>query len=106
MRNRTVFRECLALIVGSHPEIVDRLPESDFAMCRILDLEAFSMNGWEDRKALKLILKERILGEKAVRPQLMEFCIMCAKRSSWPLSIGNARAGVQEKSDNTSSSVS
>lgn len=47
--------------------------ENDFAMCRVLDLGWLKMNDWGDRKILKLIIKERVIGELQVRPLLMKF---------------------------------
>ena len=71
--DRTVFRECLSLIVGPTPECVDKMTESDFAMCRVLELGWLKMNDWGDRKILKLIIKERVIGDLQVRPLLMKF---------------------------------
>ncbi len=55
--DRSIFRECLAVVAGvASPGDVDRLPEEDFLLFRLLDIRTIQGDEWVDRAALKALL--------------------------------------------------
>ena len=55
--DRSIFRECLVAVAGvASPGDVDRLPEEDFRLFRLLDIRTIQGDEWDDRTALKALL--------------------------------------------------
>lgn len=54
--DRTIYRICVAEVVGVTPEDADALSEHDLSVCRMLDLKKIQGQTWDDRTAVKRLL--------------------------------------------------
>jgi hypothetical protein len=54
--DRTIYRRCLAQVIGPHPDEVDNLSEWDLQLCRLLGVENIQLSKWDDRTFLKYIM--------------------------------------------------
>jgi hypothetical protein len=68
--DRSVYRECLATVVGPFPEYVDYLAEEDFALLKLLSIRDLRVKKWDNKSAMKEMLRENMLGEHYTTPPL------------------------------------